>query len=587
MAEERKKRKFSKEGFKKLIGIFRYVLPYRGRFIVGLVLLFISSSLLMAFPFVAGKLLDIASGKADWITQSITTAALMLIGILFFQAVLSFMRVMLFAQVTEKAMAGIRTDIFERILSLPMVFFDRRRAGELISRITNDISLLQDTLSVTLAELIRQVVVLIVGTAVIFFTTPKLSLFMLGTFPIIIIVAFFFGKFIRKLSKKTQDQLAAANVIVEETIQSISSVKSFTSESYEAGRFSSAINKAVDIALRGAKYRALFISFIIFAIFGGIVAIMWFGANLVQQGDMSVGDLLSFVLYTTFIGASIGGLGNLFGQVQKAMGASERVLEIQEEETEDIVGETVPIDKTGSIVFERVEFSYPTRKEIQVIRGVSFEVGEGEKVALVGQSGAGKSTIVQLLMHFYAVDDGTIYIGNRQLTDLPLKTLRSAIGIVPQEVILFGGTLEENIRYGRPDASSVEIREAARKANALEFIETFPEGFNTMVGERGIKLSGGQRQRIAIARAILKDPKILILDEATSSLDAESEHLVQGAVVGKPDTAQGKTHGQAKGSKDDDGAGVFHWRLPAPLEISSETSTPVPKNTAVATRLPG
>lgn len=530
MAEERKKRKFSKEGFKKLIGIFRYVLPYRGRFIVGLVLLFISSSLLMAFPFVAGKLLDIASGKADWITQSITTAALMLIGILFFQAVLSFMRVMLFAQVTEKAMAGIRTDIFERILSLPMVFFDRRRAGELISRITNDISLLQDTLSVTLAELIRQVVVLIVGTAVIFFTTPKLSLFMLGTFPIIIIVAFFFGKFIRKLSKKTQDQLAAANVIVEETIQSISSVKSFTSESYEAGRFSSAINKAVDIALRGAKYRALFISFIIFAIFGGIVAIMWFGANLVQQGDMSVGDLLSFVLYTTFIGASIGGLGNLFGQVQKAMGASERVLEIQEEETEDIVGETVPIDKTGSIVFERVEFSYPTRKEIQVIRGVSFEVGEGEKVALVGQSGAGKSTIVQLLMHFYAVDDGTIYIGNRQLTDLPLKTLRSAIGIVPQEVILFGGTLEENIRYGRPDASSVEIREAARKANALEFIETFPEGFNTMVGERGIKLSGGQRQRIAIARAILKDPKILILDEATSSLDAESEHLVQGAL---------------------------------------------------------
>jgi len=527
---ERKKKRFSKEGLRKLIGIYQYVIPYKGKFIFGLVLLFISSGLFMAFPYVAGKLLDIASGKEGWITQSISFAALLLIGILFLQSVFSFFRVMLFAQVTERAMAAIRVDTYKKIISLPMAYYDKVRTGELVSRITNDISLLQDTLSVTLAELIRQIVVLLVGTIVIFSTTPKLSLFMLATFPIIILVAFFFGRFIRKLSKRTQDELAEANVVAEETIQAIFSVKSFTSEFYETGRFSKAIDKAVITALRGAKYRALFISFIIFAIFGSIVAIMWFGARLVQQGEMSVGDLLSFVLYTTFIGASIGGLGNLFGQVQKAIGASERVLELKDEEGEDLEEVSTEINIEGNIKFRNVGFSYPTRPEIKIIQNLDFELKKGERIALVGQSGAGKSTIVQLLMRYYDLEDGKITIDGKNITDMPVHQLRKNIGIVPQEVILFGGSLKENIQYGKPGASNEEIREAARKANALEFIEGFPEGFDTLVGERGVKLSGGQRQRIAIARAILKDPKILVLDEATSSLDAKSEKLVKDAL---------------------------------------------------------
>lgn len=530
MSKERSNRRFSKEGFRKLLGIFQYVLPFKRLFIVGLIFLFISSSLLMAFPYVAGKLLDIASGKESWIVDSIGTAALLLLGILFLQSIISFFRVLLFANVTERAMANIRTDLYQKIIRLPMTFFDKRRAGELISRITNDVSILQDTLSVTLAELIRQTVILIVGTAVIFLTTPKLSLFMLATFPVIVLIAMFFGRFIRRLSKKTQDQLADTNVIAEETIQSISSVKSFTSEVYESNRYATSITGVVKTALRVAKYRAGFISFIIFALFGGIVAIMWYGASLVSTGEMSVGELLSFVLYTTFIGASIAGLGDLYGQVQKAVGASERVLEINQEKAEEVSSDAVE-KLHGSIIFESIRFSYPTRKEVEVLKGLSFSIESGEKIALVGHSGAGKSTVIQLLMRYYEPDEGRILIGDQDISQMPLTRLRGNIGIVPQEVILFGGTLLENIRYGRPDAADEEIWEAARKANALQFIEQFPDRFETLVGERGIKLSGGQRQRIAIARAILKDPEILILDEATSSLDAESEFLVQGALT--------------------------------------------------------
>lgn len=528
--EER--RKLNRENLRKLWGIFSYVWPYKGTFITGLVLLFISSSIFMVFPYVSGKLIDIASGKADWMIDHIGTAALVLLGVLFFQSLVSFFRVLLFARVTENAMANIRTDLYQRMISLPMTFFDKNRTGELVSRISNDVSTLQDTLSVTLAELIRQTLILLVGIVLIFYTTPALSLFMLATFPVIVIIALVFGKYIRRLSKKTQDQLATANVIVEETLQSIHAVKSFTSELFEIARYGKAMKGVVHTALSVAKYRAAFISFLIFMLFGGIVAIMWYGALLVQSGEMTVGDLVSFVLYTTFIGASIAGLGDLFGQVQKALGASERILEIQSESREWVETGRERFPLQGVIRFSGVCFIYPTRQEMPVLNGISFHVAHGEKIALAGHSGAGKSTIVQLLMHFYPVSSGKITIDERNIEDIDLQDLRGNIGIVPQEVILFGGTIAENIRYGRPGATDDEIQEAARKANALEFIRGFPEQFETVVGERGVKLSGGQRQRIAIARAVLKDPAILILDEATSSLDAESEYLVQQALDG-------------------------------------------------------
>jgi len=526
--EEGEKRKLNKQNLSKLGGIFRFLMPYRGKFFLGLIFLVFSSLTLLTFPYVAGKLIDTAQGK-DWFVSDINSIALILIAILAVQSIFSFFRVWLFALVSERSMRDIRLSLYSRMVRLPMTFFDKRRTGELISRITTDVSMLQDTFSVTLAELFRQVVTLVAGVIFLLINTPKLTLFMLGTFPVLVIVAMIFGKFIRKLSKSTQDELAAANVIVEETLQSISTVKSFVGEAFESARYGTGLNRVVGVALRAAKYRGAFISFIIFALFGGIVAVMWYGASLVSSGDMSVGELVSFVLYTTFIGGSIAGLGDIYGQVQKAIGSSERVLEILEEEAEPQNG--IKADTfQGKISFENVAFRYPTRPEVEVLKGLTFHMNPGEKVALAGHSGAGKSTIIQLLMRFYDVQKGNIIVDDRMLSEWDLQNLRAHIGMVPQEVLLFGGSIRENIAYAKPGATEEELILAAKKANAWQFISQFPEGLNTLVGERGVKLSGGQRQRVAIARAILKDPSILILDEATSSLDAESESLVQEAL---------------------------------------------------------
>jgi ABC transporter fused permease/ATP-binding protein len=522
------KRKLNKQNLSKLGGIFRFLMPYKMEFIAGLVFLLFSSLTLLTFPFVAGKLIDTAQGST-WIVNDVNSIALILIGILAVQSIFSFFRVWLFALVSERSMRDIRQQLYSRLVRLPMTFFDKRRTGELISRITADVSQLQDTFSTTLAELFRQIVTLVAGIGFLLFNTPKLTVFMLGTFPVLILIAMFFGRFIRKLSKKTQDELAAANIIVEETLQSISTVKSFVGESYESARYGKGLNAVVGVALTAAKYRGAFISFIIFALFGGIVAVMWYGASLVAEGQMSVGELVSFVLYTTFIGGSIAGLGDIYSQLQKAIGSSERVLEIMEEEPETEFGESSGKFE-GKIEFSEVGFRYPTRPEVEVLKNVSFHVEPGGKVALAGHSGAGKSTIIQLLLRFYETEKGVIRIDGRDVKDWDLKVLRGKIGIVPQEVLLFGGSIRENIAYAKPSATEEEIILAAKKANAWQFICQFPEGLGTLVGERGVKLSGGQRQRVAIARAILKDPAILILDEATSSLDAESESLVQQAL---------------------------------------------------------
>lgn len=526
--EEHEKRKLNKQNISKIKSIFNFLLPYKWSFILGLVFLLLSSLTLLTFPFVAGKLIDAAQGNS-WIVNDINSIAVLLLGILAIQSIFSFFRVWLFALVSERSMRDIRSALYSRLIRLPMTFFDQRRTGELISRITSDVSMLQDTFSVTLAELFRQIITLLAGVVFLFITTPKLTLFMLVTFPVLVLIAMVFGRFIRRLSKKTQDALAAANVIVEETLQSISTVKSFVGEKHESRRYETGLNKVVGVALRTAKYRGAFISFIIFALFGGIVGVMWYGASLVASGEMSVGELVSFVLYTTFIGGSIAGLGDIYGQVQKAIGSSERVLEILEEPMEPANGkDTERID--GKISFDEVKFHYPTRTELDVLKQVSFEIQSGEKVALAGHSGAGKSTIIQLLLRFYDIQEGKIRIDEKEIQDWDLYQLRSHVGIVPQEVLLFGGSIRENIAYAKPTATEEEIIVAAKKANAWQFIEQFPEQLDTLVGERGVKLSGGQRQRVAIARAILKDPAILILDEATSSLDAESESLVQEAL---------------------------------------------------------
>lgn len=533
-SSESKKFKLNKEAFRSLLGIYKFILPYRWQFTIGIVSLVLSSLTLLSFPLISGELIDVASGNASWMGDNINTIALVLLGVFLIQSIFSFIRVYYFAQVNEKSMADVRLSLYSKLMSLPLTFFDTHRSGELISRITADVSLLQNTFSTTLAEFLRQTATLLIGTVVILWMAPKLTGFMLATFPVLVIMAVLFGKNIRKLSKATQDQLADANVIVEETLQAVQAVKSFTSELFEIKKYNTALTGVVNTALKAAVYRGLFISFVIFVLFGGIVAVIWFGASLVAQGEITIGELISFILYTTLIGGSIAGLGDLYGQIQKAVGASERVLNIlaQKEELDpkQYYHPQKSISISGSITFENLRFSFPTRKDVEVLKGINFSIASGEKIALVGHSGAGKSTITQLLLRFYQPDSGSIRIGNEDIRNFNLLEYRKHIGIVPQEVILFGGTIRENILYGKPGASMNEIREAAQKANALAFIESFPEAFETKVGERGVKLSGGQRQRIAIARAILKNPEILILDEATSSLDAESESLVQQAL---------------------------------------------------------
>jgi ABC-type multidrug transport system fused ATPase/permease subunit len=503
-------------------------MPYKGLFIFGLVSLALSTFTILAFPKLAGELLDVATGKSKYFT-TINQVIIALVVVLFVQSIFSFIRVYTFATVSERGMADVRKAVYQKVIWLPMTFFDNRRVGELMSRITSDVGTLQETFSFTLAEFLRQILSLIFGVAIITYLAPTLTLFMLLTFPLLVISALVFGKYIRKLSRKTQDKLAEANVIVEESLQSVLVVKAFTNEVFEINRYTKALRDGVTMALQSAKYRSLFISFVVFVIFGGIVAVGGYGANLVQSGSIKVGELFSFVIYTSLIGFSIGGLGDIYTQLQRAIGSSERVLEILNEKDEAEPSQEIQ-KLTGAIEFQEVSFSYPSRTDYQVLEDLNFKIQSGEKIALVGPSGSGKSTIINLLMRLYPVSNGAVKVDGVTISNYNLTAYRQNLGVVPQEVILFGGTIYDNIAYGKPNATKDEVIEAARKANALEFIERFPEKFETVVGDRGVKLSGGQRQRVAIARAILKDPVILILDEATSSLDAHSEVLVQEAL---------------------------------------------------------
>lgn len=530
--DDQPKRWITFADLKKTGAIFRYVLPYKSEFIAGMTFLLLSSVTVLVFPAVAGKLMDAAVGKISWVVNDINTIALMMVVILVLQGIFSYARVIYFARVSEYAVADIRKDLYAKIISLPVPFFEQRRVGELVSRITSDVSQLQDTLSLNAAEFLRQIATILTGTVIIIVKSPRLSLLLVATYPLLVVLAIVFGRYIRRLSRQAQDSLADSNVVVDETLQSVSIVKAFTNEWFERNRFNAAIKSVVALALKAARYRAYFITFIIVGLFGGMVLVLWYGAQLVHHNSMTIGDLTAFIIYAVFIAGAMGGMAEVYSKIQKTVGASERLLDIMKEQSETPVDEMRhPARKfKGLIEFRNVGFSYPSRKDVTVLKNISFKINQGERVALVGPSGAGKSTIIQLLIGFHKPDAGTILIDGQPLTAYHLAELRKNIGIVPQEVILFGGTIRENIAYGKPDAAEPEIRQAAQKAHAAEFIDLFPRELETVVGERGVKLSGGQKQRIAIARAILKDPSILVLDEATSSLDSASEMLVQQAL---------------------------------------------------------
>ncbi|HCQ15996.1 MAG TPA: multidrug ABC transporter ATP-binding protein, partial [Cryomorphaceae bacterium] len=390
-----------------------------------------------------------------------------------------------------------------------------------------------ETFTTTLPEFIRQLVIIFGGIAILLYTSPKLTLFMLAIVPVFVLLAVFFGRYIRKFSKEAQKRVAESNTVVEETLQGIYNVKAFANEFLEIARYRKETNDAAKIGMKSGKYRGAFSSFIVFGMFGAIVAVLWQGVNLVAAGDLKIGELFSFIIYSGFIGGSIGGFANVYASIQKAIGATEELMEILDEPTENLK-EVQSHQKLegfkGKVEFKDISFAYATRSDQQVLNKVSFTAHPGEQVALVGPSGAGKSTVVSLILRFYEPSSGSLLFDDQLAENYGLSEIRNQMAVVPQDVFLFGGTIRENISYGRPDASEEEIIEAAKQANAWEFIGSFKEGLDTVVGERGIQLSGGQRQRVAIARAVLKNPSILILDEATSALDSESERLVQDAL---------------------------------------------------------
>lgn len=524
--------KLSKATLKEALYLYKFIRPYKWSFVFGLILLFISSSTFMFFPYMSGVMVDIAQGKSN-IGITLNQVGLILVAVFVLQGFVSYFRVLLFAKISEKGLADIRMALYSKLVTLPYPFFDKSRVGELVSRLNSDIEKLYNTFSVTLAEFLRQILILISGVIFLAITTPKLSLIMLATFPVIVVFAMIFGRSISKMSKLRQEAQADSNIILNETLTGIQVVKAFANELFETARFNRSTDKMVVIAMKFAHKRALFAVFIIVMLFGALFFVLWEGALMLQRNEITAGGLVSFVTYTAIIGAAIAGLGNFFTELMGAVGATERVREILMTQGEIDLGkisDKKQIHFKGEINYENVFFSYPSRLDVPVLKGVDLHIRPGEKIALVGPSGAGKSTIVQLLLQFYKISEGHIKVDGQDINNMDLNDYRRNFAIVPQEVLLFGGTIKENILYGKPDATPDEIMSAAKKANAWEFIATFPEQMETIVGERGIKLSGGQRQRIAIARAILRDPAILILDEATSSLDAESEKVVQEAL---------------------------------------------------------
>ncbi len=520
-------------------GLLAYVRPWRGRFALALAALTVSMIFGLMFPLLVGHLVDAAvpsvAPPPDGWKPDINTVALLLVGTLAIQAVLTFFYSYAFNFVGENAVARLRRRLYETLIGLPMKFFGEHRVGELTSRLSSDLALVCDTLTGTIPQALRQTVMLLGGVIAIMATSPRLSLVMVSTFPVLLLVAVFVGRKVRRVSRAAQDRLAESATIVEETLQGIANVKAFANETYEARRYGAGVEAYLETILSSARRRAGLVAFIILGIFGSIILVLWYGARLMQAGQLTHGQLTRFTLYTLFVGGAVSSFAEVFSQLQRTLGANERVLELLAEKPEPLAttsAEAAPAQRLrGAVDFADVSFRYPSRPDLPVLRGFSLRAAPGEKIALIGPSGAGKSTVVALLLRFYEPDTGALLLDGKNARDLPLDVVRGNMAIVPQEVMLFGGSIRENIAYGRPGASEADIRAAAERAHCHEFIARFPEGYDTLVGERGVKLSGGQRQRLAIARALLRDPAVLILDEATSSLDSESEALIQAALA--------------------------------------------------------
>ena len=513
-----------------LLRLISYARRYKLRLTLALASLIIAGLLGLIYPKLVGDITDAGLIQKDAVRLNRLAAILM--GLFVCQAVFSFFRSYLLSYTGEKIIADVRNEVYAHLVSLPFSFFSGRRVGELTSRLASDVGVIQNVATGAIMELLRVATVLVGGVAIISFRSPRLTLIMLAIVPLITISGRIYGRYIRKLSTHVQDKLAEASSVLQESLSSIRIVQSFVRENYERSRYAEQIQNAFLLAVKRALANGGFIAFVVIVMYGGIVVVFWAGSRMVVGGDMTAGDLISFALYTFAIGGAIGGLSELYGSFQSAIGATKRVFEILDTKPEiaDAPNAKPLRNFRGQVEFVNVSFSYPDERSVEVLQGVNLEAREGEVIALVGHSGGGKSTLASLIPRFYDVTAGAVLVDGHDVRTVSLSDLRGAIGVVPQETTLFSGTIGENIAYGRLGALPEEIVEAARAAHAHEFISAFPDGYDTFVGEKGVRLSGGQRQRIAIARVLLKDPAILILDEATSSLDSESENLIREAL---------------------------------------------------------
>ena len=523
--------KVTRESLGQMFSLYRYLHAYRGKLWVGLIMLIGSSALGIFFPALASRLINSTTHAAAF------HFTLLMVGILLVQAIMSYFQSLLFNTVGEFGLSDLRKSLFAHLTEMPMSFFGQQQVGELTSRMFADLTQLQDAFIMAIPQFLRQTIIMIGSIGMMIYISPRLTGVMLICFPPTIIGAILIGRLVGRRSRVTQDQLAQSANVVTEAFQGIANVKAFCNELFEQRRYEARLTLFLKSVRQGARARASLVAFIIFAIFTAIAVVLWYGTILLIDHRLTHGELFGFALYTVFVGGSLGSFADLYSNLQRSIGATQRVRELLNEPTEKFEagrGSSQEILSAarfrGDVRFDHVSFAYPSRPESIVLKNLNFSAEEGKVVALVGPSGSGKTTIASLLLRFYDPQQGRILFDGRPAGDYGLRELRSQMALVPQEVLLFGGSIAENIAYGRPGASQQEIEAASKRANAHDFITQFPEGYETLVGERGIKVSGGQRQRIAIARALLKDPSILILDEATSALDAESELLVQQAL---------------------------------------------------------
>ena len=518
-------------GARPLRAVWPYVMAYRTRLLLALFFLLLGAAAALALPAAVRQMIDLGFSREN--AAVIDRYFLMFFGLAALMALAVGLRFYFVTWIGERVVADIRSAVYDRVIHMNPAFFEITRTGEVLSRLNTDTTLVQTVVGSSASIALRSVVMLAGSSVLLLLTSPRLASLMALVIPLVVLPIIVLGRWVRRLSRKSQDSIADFSALAGETLNAIQTVQAFNQDSREAGRFSISVEKAFHIAIRRTWARAAMSVSIVMLVFGAIVLVLWTGAKDVIAGSMTGGELSQFILYAMIAASSTGALTEVWGDVQRAAGAMERLAELLGAEPEiRIVDDPEPFPEPprGEIRFEAVGFSYPARPEARALDDLSFVIEPGETVALVGPSGAGKSTIFQLLLRFYDPQTGTIRIDGVDLARTRPDWLRERLSLVPQDTVLFSANALENIRYGHPDADRSAVEAAARLAHANEFLEALPDGYETHLGERGVRLSGGQRQRIAIARALLKDPPVLLLDEATSSLDAESERQIQAAI---------------------------------------------------------